>query len=357
MFIQELCGPSDFLNLTNEDIRYIMKSMESEVPEGVDECDYLYDNMDAYIGNEDIERVISNKIFAGQVSVKWFTFRYIKGLTKEGLIEKLVSADLGYNIAFKNRNVNGLSNDISGIYYDGRVYTVKIIMSNGKKRYSDGVSLQSIELKKPVIVKINVEEQWIEIRTNDNLCSKVLEVLKNRLGICHTVEVNVLKNYGNNIHALKDDLIDGFWNAYKANPTENLALTEQDQIAVLQIINAVDEFFNDNTKDISEKGKILTNTLANVDIDTEGLRLEEIILAGVEHFSIKVRDDSEKDLGTQTLYSLLKKDVLENTGFIRFSNVEGGRKHTMLVGKKTNSIAFRTSVTEDVIEYIRNKIL
>ncbi len=72
---------------------------------------------------------------------------------------------------------------------------------------------------------------------------------------------------------------------------------------------------------------------------------------------MKIRNDSEKDMSNQSLYTVLKDNFIEDTSYIKFKNIPNGPEYTMRVGIKTNSIVFKSSVTEEVIEYIRGKIL
>lgn len=61
----------------------------------------------------------------------------------------------------------------------------------------------------------------------------------------------------------------------------------------------------------------------------------------------------------QALYSLLKENITENTSYIKFDmkHDKGFHTNTIQIGKTTNSITFRNSVTEDDIEYIRQKVI
>ena len=72
---------------------------------------------------------------------------------------------------------------------------------------------------------------------------------------------------------------------------------------------------------------------------------------------MKIRNDSQRDVSKQSLYKILQDNLIEDSSYIRFSIVPNGAQYTMQVGMKTNSIVFRSSVTEEVINYIRNKII
>jgi len=355
MQIQDIYSQSDMLHLTKDDFDQIKDAVD--ISTDVDSAEYLYANLNKLLDVELANKIIKNKALAGQISVKWYNFVYEGTLTQESLKARLESEAVGYNVPLRNIDINLVENNIATVYNEENVYIIKIILSAGKKKISDGVQIQQIPIKTSIIVKIDIENCWVEIRAKDNLCTKVTKILETKLGIINLCDVRILKNYHNDINAFKEDLINGFWNSYRANPSENIELTENDQIAIVSIIRAIDEFLNGKNVDEKIKVQILANKLENVNIDTEGMSLESLILAGIDNLALKVRPESNVDLGKQTLYALLKEEVLENTGHITFSNVDGGPQYTLQVGKSTNSIYFMSSVTEEVIEYIREKIL
>lgn len=144
-----------------------------------------------------------------------------------------------------------------------------------------------------------------------------------------------------------------FYLRYKAMPTEAITLTEDNSIALGKIINALDEYFvNNNSKELIKK-------LDEIDTDMTEISLKDIILAGIDKMSVKIRSNSESDMTQQALYSLLKENITENTSYIKFDmkHDKGFHTNTIQIGKTTNSITFRNSVTEDDIEYIRQKVI
>lgn len=142
---------------------------------------------------------------------------------------------------------------------------------------------------KNVIVKIDIENCWVEIRANNERSKKVVKISEQTLGLKNLKLVKILNNY-DDINDFKSSLIDGFYLNYK-------------------------------------DGKKLLSKLEKLDYDTEGLSLGAILLVGVDSMGMKIR------------------------------NVIDGPLYTMQVGLRSNSIVFRMSVTEDVLEYTRNKIL
>lgn len=348
--LNKLYTQADFLNLTSDDISQLKTMLNLDVPEEVDDYEYLYENMNIIEENFDANKIISEKLLAGQVSVKWFKFEYDNEFTKDILKERLESVDLGYNVEVRNRLELDIKNDIVSIISNNNIYTIKIFISDGYKRVSNGVESRKEPIVKSVIVNIDIENNWIEIRANEEKCKKISKILESKLGFNKIDGIRILNKY-NNINEFKNSLINGFYLKYKAIPCEEIELTEEDGISIATIVKAIDEYFND--KDTSK----LIDTLEELEYDTEGLSLNSILLAGIDNVGMKMRNDSERDVSEQSLYTLLKDNFIEDSSYIRFSIVPNGIQYTMQVGINSNSIVFRSSVTEEVISYIRDKIL
>lgn len=348
--LNKLYTQADFLNLTSDDISQLKTMLDLDVPEEVDDYEYLYENMNIIEENFDANKIISEKLLAGQVSVKWFKFEYDNEFTKDILKERLESVDLGYNVEVRNRLELDIKNDIVSIISNNNIYTIKIFISDGYKRVSNGVESRKEPIVKSVIVNIDIENNWIEIRANEEKCKKISKILESKLRFNKIDGIRILNKY-NNINEFKNSLINGFYLKYKAIPCEEIELTEEDGISIATIVKAIDEYFND--KDTSK----LIDTLEELEYDTEGLSLNSILLAGIDNVGMKMRNDSERDVSEQSLYTLLKDNFIEDSSYIRFSIVPNGIQYTMQVGINSNSIVFRSSVTEEVISYIRDKIL
>lgn len=348
---KNLYTQADFLNLTSDDVEKIKEILDIDLPDEVDEYEYLYENINMFEGNIEANNILSKKILAGQLSVKWFKFDYNETFTREVLIEKLESKDLGFNINALDRLKADIKDDIISIIKDNNIYTLKLFISDGYNRVTNGIQSRREPRVKSVIVNIDIDNCWVEVRTNEDRCKKIIRILERKVGLVELKGVLILNNYNDDINIFKDNLIDGFYLNYKAAPSEITELSEDDGRAIATIIKSIDEYFE------NKDNKKLIENLEKIDYDTTGLTLSSILLAGIDNMGMKIRNDSEKDMSKQSLYNILKDDLIEDSSYIRFSIVPDGVKYTMQVGMKSNSIVFRTSVTEDVISYIRGKIL
>lgn len=350
--LNKLYNQIDFLNLTLDDIKKIVNILDIDIPEGSDKYEFLFENMDSIKSNEEANTVLNNKILAGQATVKWYKYEYDENLTKESLKKKLESKELNFNISTNEMVIDSnIKNKIVSIIYENNVYTIKLFISDGYKRYNNGIKSKKEEVMKSIIVKININDCWVEIRANDERCNKVVNILKNSLGLKKLSVIKILDNYENDINVFKDDLINGFYLNYKAAPSEIITLTEEDGEKIATMIAIIDDYFE--TKD----GNKLLSSLEEMNYDTDGVSFSSLLLAGIDSLGMKIRNDSDKDMSNQSLYNILREHFVEDSSYIKFSNKNDGDKYTMKIGLKTNSIVFKSSVTEEVIEYIRGKIL
>lgn len=348
--LKNLYTQVDFLNLTRADTMEITKLLDIDIPEDSDKYQFLYDNINLIEDNKEANKILNKKILAGQVSIKWYKYEYDDNFTKEALKMKLESKKFGYNIDAKEKIQSTEKDNILSIVNDREIYTIKMFIFDGYQRYNNGIEYKKEEIMKSIIVKININDCWVEIRANDERCAKTEKILEAKLGL-DLKSVRILNKYKNEPSIFKNDLIDGFYLNYKAAPSESIKLTIEDGKMIANIIDIIDDYL------INKNGENVLNSLEKLNFDTEGLSFSSLLLAGIDNLGMKMKNDSDKDMSKQTLYTILKDHFIEDSSYIKFKNIKDGDEFTMRLGLKTNSIAFKSSVTEDVITYIREKIL
>lgn len=340
---------ADFMNLTKSEVAEIVRLLDMALPNNSDAGTYLFENIGMLEGNEDVNNIITNKILAGQTTAKWFKYEYNEDFTVDLLKDRLSNPEIGYNQNIMERS--HIYDTINCIVNHNNTYTLKILLQDGYFYSSDGISATRGVKVRSVVVIIDIDNCWVEIRCPEAKTSKVIGVLYKQLDFPGLEEINLLKNYSDDINAFKDDLYNGFYLNYKARPSDIVELTDEDKTAIAKIIESIDEYLQD--KDANK----LVQTLEGLDYDTENLSIISILLAGLDNVGMGIRRSCANDMSEQPFYTVLKDYITENTSFISFSTKPDGPAYTMQVELKSNNIRFRTSVTEDVIDYIRNKIL
>lgn len=345
--------PNDFLRLSIGEVDTILDKLDVTLLRDEDKFMHLYNFVNVVLANTDCKEIFTQKILAGKLSLKYYSLSFDEQFTKGEFVQLLNSYNNCFERNMREYNSEDVHNDILCIYQENSKYYLKISVDEGKRRLTYGTSFQNTVNPKIVIAIIDIENEWIEIRASETICKKTVNVLNQCLKLQERINEIPILNQVQNINEFKDSLNDGRWFAYRANPTENLQLTDNDTMSILKIVREVDNYLASQEKD----GVNLLDSLSNVEFDSEGLTIESIILAGIEKFSIRMRDDSEKDISAQTLYSLLEEHLSEDTGYISFALPDSTFRYTIQVGKNTNSISFKTSATENAIEYIRSKVI
>lgn len=339
---------TDFMNLTNDEAADIVRILEVDLPNNTDVQSYLYNNMGIVEANEEANRIVSKKVLAGQITVKWFKFEYSDTYTKSNLIENLQKHDMGYNSNIMERVDK--RDTITCSVNHGDIYTLKILINDGYVYPSIGLTTIRSEKVRSIVINIDTENCWVEMRCPEKKTRKIISILSREIRMPILNEVPILKNFCD-INGFKNALVNGNYLTYKAMPIEPTELTEKDKDSIATIIKCIDEYLKDKDSD-----KLIQN-LESMDYDTEDLSIVSILLSGLESLGMGIKRGKGNDMSNQAFYSILKDYIIENTGHISFSTNIDGPSYTMQVGLKSNNIRFNSSVNEDVIDYLREKIL
>lgn len=235
------------------------------------------------------------------------------------------------------------------------IYIIRILLEKNNRKTAFWETNSIRNDRELVTVWLDVTNQWIEIRAKNNYQKKVLLLLENGLSIKQYEQISILKKYDNDINKFKDHLHNGFWFSYKANPKLNVDITEEHKVALVTIIRALDDYYKSENE--SERDEQIVKVLHSIELEDEQFEFTKTILAGLENFTLKIRDESDIGIEKQGLFSMIKDSVQPNMGYIQFSIVDNGPKYTIRMNTSSSSISFISSVSEDVIAYLRNMIL
>lgn len=343
---RELYSLRDFLNLTGDEIDTLIEGMDLNVPNDTDKHAYVYNNLGIIEGNEALEELVSKKVLAGKGSVKWFSFEYNDKLNKDVLIRKLSACKK----ECQEGRIDSQENRISAVFHSGCIYTLKFLLKDGTHREFLEDSYHMVADWKPVTVMLDVDNRWVEIRASGLLSDKAKRMLITSFFVDGLQNIQILKNYDFDITKFRDE-INGWYFRFMAMPTKNMDLTKEDGIILGKIVKAIDQYF------VDKDGNNLVNDLDALSTEMEDISLLDVFLAGLENVSMKITEESVDDITSQGLYGVLKDGLSEDNSYIKFKMDDDDITNTIRVGGKSNSITFVNSVTEDVIEYIRDKII
>ena len=130
-FLNGMYTQTDFDNLTKNDIRHIKDALEMTDTADDEIIDYLYNNMDLVENNNDVKQMLSSKMLAGHLSVKWMRFFYAGEFTEENLQKRLESKNNGYNVGISERINEDTEEGIASIWKIDSFYSIRVLICEG----------------------------------------------------------------------------------------------------------------------------------------------------------------------------------------------------------------------------------
>ncbi|AWK52195.1 hypothetical protein DIC82_14830 [Clostridium beijerinckii] len=350
MKIHEIIAYSDFNNLTKCDIDNITEKLEFEVDKDEDIKKYLYDMKNIIYRDEELEKIVVNRVLAGRTSLKWYRLDFDEE-NREDIIRKLESPDNYFNdkLEVETSHIESIRK-YTCLNIDENKYLIRLYVPTGTKRVDNGVTLNKFTTISNTTVIVDLEKSILEVRSSSKFADKIANEICGYLGIINHEGKRILGKYRDSIEKLRDSLDNGKFIDATSIPDQNIELTSEENQLVVETLEALDEYFIDKELDK------LINSLN--EMDPAGIPFTQLLLAGMSKIGMAVKRNDKDDLSKKSLYNLFKGYMTDYSGFITFS-LPGNDdiNYTIQVGLKTNTISFRSSVTEDVIDYIKGKIV
>ncbi len=352
MNIEDITVPADFLNLTRDDIDRIIIEMDLEISRDIDEKMYLFDMREELFKTSSVSEIVKNKILAGKTSVKWYQLNLCEDEKKQ-LKEKLEAESNFYNaICPIDTSQIQSPTKYTCIKVGQDKYIMRIMVPSGTRTVNDGREIRRVQTINNVTVIISLENQYIEIRSNNRNAKRIANTILEPLLDIELSEVNVIGRHGNSLEDFRDSLRNGKFIDVTSVPDRNIELTKEQNELLVSVLQALDEYFIE--RDIDK----LSEELLSFEIGTEQIPFTQLFLSGLSQIGMATRTDFDEDLSCQSLYSMLKSYMTSQTGYITFTTEDDeSLTYTIQVGITTNTISFRSSSTEDAIKYIRKKVL
>ena len=160
-----------------------------------------------------------------------------------------------------------------------------------------------------------------------------------------------LTNKYKDIEEFKNDLCNGFRTNIIAKPQQDFQLEKEDKREFAEMFSLIDQYITD------PDGNKLVDGLSKLSLNFEGIPTIMILLTNIATFKFDIPDEATEDYDESLIHMLTKNFTTESSSFIEFSLHEGGQKYTLRLSLNNSSVRFVSSVTEDVISYIRNKVV
>ncbi|OPX85532.1 MAG: hypothetical protein A4E53_03526 [Pelotomaculum sp. PtaB.Bin104] len=303
---------------------------------------------------------VRNRILGGRTSVTWYQLDENQSLTgaKEVIIE---NCQFNPFEEIRIPDAEELTNTpilIGGAYGDSEEeYYLRFMYKSGVTQSFHGTRLYVQPNSAVKTIYVNEDKNCIEVRTDARVANKfargIAQLLRQQISVSAK---DILAPFGNNIEGIADALNGELIDA-TAIPEDFLleSLTEEQAEALMNILSALDEYFQEGDIDqLSRNLQLSRETFGN---DLVSVPFTALILSGLNKIAM---GGSRKDLRLSSpLYNTFRPHVQNQGGFIRFSIQEDGviNPYTIKVGLNTKSVYFLTQASEAAIKYVRGKLL
>lgn len=317
----------------------------------------IWDYIDKDSTNRDILNLSSNKLLAGRTSVIWYKVSEPNALSdfKQNLIRKCDPNPFETNTMPVETELTTQPKIISAIEKNQQEYYLRYVLKVGIDKSTYGNHVRSTPRHAIVNVYVDCEKGIIEIRNNDeNTAEKIAEdiaCMNNNLISLELVSAPFSKDIDEIANILDGTLMD---TTAKVN-IQSLDFDREQKIAILDVFNSIDDYFiTDDLNVLESKLHDCKNKLANM---VESTPLALLILCGLEKVGMAGLKESE--VRDTTMHSTFLPYLEHQSAYIKFNYDQSGivKDATIQVGLNKNSVHFRSSVSEEAIEFVRNKIL
>lgn len=309
--------------------------------------------------NENTDTILPDRVndylLAGQTSCKWYKLDH--QLNEQTLVEK-ISAEISFD-PFTAINVPDIESIkttplivSAGKGADENKLYIRYIYRSGIAQKAHGNTIQPVAYTSTSTVVLDINEKLIEVRGNTRKASLIVEELMRTLNLQLDVE-EVRAPFNGDIADIADKLEGEFIDAKSKTDLVFEDFDDDNISAIADVLEGIDDFFK--TNDSSRLNQSLYAAQEAFDEQQFSRPFSALVLSGMDQVGLT----SESELRNLPLFSYLRPQLTPHTGFIKFEFTENGLKksYTIQVGKSTNSINFKTPVSEKVIDFVKDRII
>lgn len=351
--VKSLIFAQDLNKLNNSFLQEICEEMGLQSTGLSNELTIRIWNAFSTISAETLKKIESS-IFTGATSLAWYKTTNESKLIdlKNTLINKL-----SFN-PFEEIHLpdNGVDNDpvIIGAadienknaYYLRLMYkasvNVDFYMSDARQHVKHDI----------ITVYIDVDKDIVEVRGSSKIAKKIVQSLANILdGEFEFKQFDFLEAFDNKLERIADELGGQLIDAIGRPNGIVDDFDEQKGEAVVSILSAIDEYYN--IGELSVLQESLNNEEIREVLETTPFTL--VLLSGLETVGL----GSIRELRGLPLYDYLEKYLKKQKGSILFEHSVSGvvEEYSIRIGVKTKTFKFNVSAPENVLQYVRSKLI
>ncbi|MGL5754963.1 MAG: hypothetical protein ACRCYC_06515 [Paraclostridium sp.] len=330
----------DFNNLTNADLKKLEKEMEELKEFTGDKREWISNNIELLQDNQIANNIISEKVLAGQTTIKLFKIKLIN--SNEETIKNLES-----NIFNFNKISIDDSDESTSIYSTLKIkentYLIRLRCYLGVKKYR-GAEFTDTRF---IDVVYHIDKNIVEVRSDYKMALKIIKFLEVNLHFT-SEEIKILSKHKDIELFAKS--INGTFKKISSNTAVDISeLTKEDSVALGELVVALDNYLIDKDE-ITFLENIKSISFAN-----DNLTFTYAFLAGCKQIGISVSNDNDMDVLNQGVYKVFNKYLSSDNGYILIK--KGNEEYTIKVSTKSNTVRFVSSVSEDIISLVIDNII
>lgn len=352
--VKDILLERDFARINSTTLKtfgIIMNKVYESTNELYNDRHNIYENSDAY-------KLLESKIFAGKISIKYWSMSGINRDNNREHIKNIIESWDFYN----KDNIKELEDKIKNktlenpaaytcIKKDEDNYLLRFIVPCGNKKNDDGISNMVVRQYKNVVCFINIKYGYIEIRTESTYADRIKDVLLYNLRLDGIANIGVLRNFGNSIEQFKQSFENAKFINSKSIPEFDFDISEEDSETLLEVLLILDDFIS------NDKDESFLEELKNINFDNCENGFIPLLLAGLCGIGFSTRKTDLKDITNQPMYKIIEPYLNHQMGRLQVTEVETGNTYSIQISMKGNNIAFRSELTDEAfIKIIRNKI-
>lgn len=306
--------------------------------------------------NSKIKKIIGENLLAGKTSIKWYDFNLNidYNTIKENIID---NSDFQILNEINIPEPSKLSTDprIFGGYFDDEneeIYLRFIYKSSVKSEFY-GLEFDTRPVPGYCTLYINHKKGLVEYRGENRKADVSIEQFLNNFTM-FSDKNTVREKFDFDIDDIAEKLNGEQFDSLSRTEIETV-LDSEELEAITKVLKGLDSYFKDNSIDELENSLISVNETLNGTIDDLIMPFSSLLLSGLN--TVGLSGDSE--IRNSPLFSYLKPNLIQTSGFIKFNIIENGieKSYTLRVGLQTRSIYFNTPVSESVLKEVREKLL
>jgi len=304
---------------------------------------------------DEIYKKYKNKLLAGRSSISWYTIDNLTDL-RNSIIKKEPTNPFENKIDFNLNDIDSIPILRGATDIDDHSYYLRFTYKDGTSRRVIGEEIEILPTTNTATVYVDESRGIIEVRAKAEDANKIAlaisSYLNQQLSLNHE---DFIKPFGYDLEKIADKL-GGTLSESRATPEIWLDPYANSEIdAIIGVLKALDGYFD--SFDIGKLQERLDSAATVLGEELTKLPFIAILLAGMGNVGLKV---DEVDLRETPFYNLLSPYMQTSGGNIRFQvDVEGVKRNfTIQIGVRSKTVYFRSNnTTEEVIEYVRNKII